>query len=145
MTGQPTAKARTRIQPNATWRVRAWPSLTLARFGVVSVATGSRLSSLITRKEWTESSVAQKFLEQSPNASEARARAAIAQAQVKSRSFHANPGFNYRRQELAKPGTSERFLSLNRNGDGTAPSGRDSETQAAAQVSEPSVNGTKPR
>lgn len=56
------------------------------------------LSGLCSAQEWTETSVVQKFLEQSPYAREARARAAIAQAEAKGRSLYANPSFNYTRE-----------------------------------------------
>ncbi len=56
------------------------------------------LSGLCSAQEWTETSVVQKFLEQSPYAREARARAAIAQAEAKGRSLYANPSFNYSRE-----------------------------------------------
>ena len=56
------------------------------------------LAGLCPAQEWTESSVVQKFLEQSPYAREARARAAIAQAEAKGRSLYANPSFNYSRE-----------------------------------------------
>jgi cobalt-zinc-cadmium efflux system outer membrane protein len=56
------------------------------------------LSGLCSAQEWTETSVVQKFLEQSPYAREARARAAIAQAEAKGRSLYGNPSFNYSRE-----------------------------------------------
>jgi cobalt-zinc-cadmium efflux system outer membrane protein len=56
------------------------------------------LAGLCSAQEWTETSVVQKFLEQSPYAREARARAAIAQAEAKGRSLYANPSFNYTRE-----------------------------------------------
>lgn len=56
------------------------------------------LSGLCSAQEWTETSVVQKFLEQNPYAREARARAAIAQAEAKGRSLYANPSFNYTRE-----------------------------------------------
>lgn len=56
------------------------------------------LASLCPAQEWTETSVIQKFLEQSPYARDARARAAIAQAEAKGRSLYANPSFNYSRE-----------------------------------------------
>lgn len=56
------------------------------------------LAGLCPAQEWTESSVVQKFLEQSPYAREVRARAAIAQAEAKGRSLYANPSFNYTRE-----------------------------------------------
>ncbi|MBX7136116.1 MAG: TolC family protein [Fimbriimonadaceae bacterium] len=56
------------------------------------------LSGLCSAQEWTETSVVQKFLEQSPYAREARARAAIAQAEAKGRTLYANPSFNYTRE-----------------------------------------------
>ncbi len=47
---------------------------------------------------WTETSVVQKFLEQSPYAREARARVAITEAEAKGRSLYANPSVNYSRE-----------------------------------------------
>lgn len=56
------------------------------------------LAGLSSAQEWTETSVVQKFLEQSPYAREARARAAIAQAEAKGRTLYVNPNFNYTRE-----------------------------------------------
>jgi cobalt-zinc-cadmium efflux system outer membrane protein len=66
-----------------------------AATSLLCLAALSRPSSA---QEWTETSVVQKFLEQSPYAREARARAAIAQAEAKGRSLYANPSFNYTRE-----------------------------------------------
>ncbi len=63
-----------------------------------SVLWMAAFAGLCTAQEWTESSVVQKFLEQNPYAREARARAAIAQAEAKGRSLYANPSFNYIRE-----------------------------------------------
>jgi len=49
-------------------------------------------------QEWTEPSVVQKFLEQSPFAREARARAAVVQAEARGRTYYSNPSFNYSRE-----------------------------------------------
>lgn len=49
-------------------------------------------------QEWTEASVIQKFLEQSPFAREARARVAAAEAEGRGRSLYANPTFHYIRE-----------------------------------------------
>jgi cobalt-zinc-cadmium efflux system outer membrane protein len=56
------------------------------------------LACLCSGQEWTESSVVQKFLEQSPFAREARARSAAAQAEARGRTLYANPSFNYSRE-----------------------------------------------
>jgi outer membrane protein, heavy metal efflux system len=49
-------------------------------------------------QEWTETSVVQKFVEQNPYTREARARAAIAQAEARGRTLYANPTFSYIRE-----------------------------------------------
>ncbi len=56
------------------------------------------LAAAAPAQEWTEAVVAQKFLEQSPQAREARARVAIAEAERRSRTLYANPSFNYSRE-----------------------------------------------
>ena len=53
---------------------------------------------LCSAQEWTESSVIQKFLEQSPYTRQARARVAIAQAEARGRTFYTNPSVNYTRE-----------------------------------------------
>jgi outer membrane protein, heavy metal efflux system len=53
---------------------------------------------LCSGQEWTETSVIEKFLEQTPYAREARARTAIAQAEARSRTLYANPSVNYTRE-----------------------------------------------
>jgi len=63
-----------------------------------SVLYMAALACLCSAQEWTEPSVVQKFLEQSPFAREARARAAIAQAEARGRTFYSNPSFNYSRE-----------------------------------------------
>ncbi|MBE0656705.1 MAG: TolC family protein [Bryobacteraceae bacterium] len=55
-------------------------------------------ATLCPAQEWTESDVVQKFLEQNPFAREARARAAVVQAEARGRTFHSNPSFNYSRE-----------------------------------------------
>lgn len=49
-------------------------------------------------QEWTEAQVVQKFLGQNPYAREARARAAIAQAESRGRTLYTNPSVNYSRE-----------------------------------------------
>ena len=56
------------------------------------------LSGLCSAQEWTETSVVQKFLEQSPYARESRARVAITEAEAKGRSLYANPSVSYSRE-----------------------------------------------
>lgn len=63
-----------------------------------SVLWMAAFAGLCTAQEWTESSVVQKFLEQNPYAKEARARAAIAEAEVRGRTLYANPRANYTRE-----------------------------------------------
>ena len=70
----------------------------LPKRAATSLLYVAALSGLCSAQEWTETSVVQKFLEQSPYAREARARAAIAQAEAKGRSLYANPSFNYTRE-----------------------------------------------
>lgn len=65
---------------------------------VTSVLYIAAFACLCPAQEWTESSVVQKFLEQSPFAREARARAAIVQAEARGRTFYSNPSFNYSRE-----------------------------------------------
>ena len=50
------------------------------------------------RAGWTETSVIQKFLEQTPHAREARARSAIARAEARARTLYATPSVNYTRE-----------------------------------------------
>lgn len=53
---------------------------------------------LCSAQEWTEASVVQKFLEQSPYSRQARARTAIAQAEIRGRTLYANPNVSYTRE-----------------------------------------------
>ena len=53
---------------------------------------------LCPAQEWTEAAVVQKFLDQSPQAREIRARVAIAQAETRGRSLYPNPSVNYSRE-----------------------------------------------
>ena len=64
----------------------------------ISLLYVAAFAGLCSAQEWTETSVVQRFLEQSPYAREARARAAIAQAEAKGRSLYANPSINYSRE-----------------------------------------------
>jgi cobalt-zinc-cadmium efflux system outer membrane protein len=63
-----------------------------------SVLCIAALARLCSAQEWTEASVIQKFLEQSPYAREARARTAVAQAEARGRTLYANPSVNYTRE-----------------------------------------------
>jgi outer membrane protein, heavy metal efflux system len=49
-------------------------------------------------QEWTEAVVVQKFLDQSPQARQARAQVAIAEADIRGRTLYANPSVNYSRE-----------------------------------------------
>ena len=49
-------------------------------------------------QEWTEASVVGKFLDQSPQAREMRARVALAEAEARGRTLYANPSVNYSRE-----------------------------------------------
>lgn len=73
-----------------------------------SVLYMAAFAGLCPAQEWTESSVVQKFLEQSPFAREARARTAIAQAEARGRTFYSNPSFSYSREGA---GLTEFFLA----------------------------------
>lgn len=63
-----------------------------------SVLCIAAFAGLCSAQEWTETSVIQKFLEQTPYAREARARTAIAQAEARGRTLYANPSVNYTRE-----------------------------------------------
>jgi cobalt-zinc-cadmium efflux system outer membrane protein len=63
-----------------------------------SVLSVSALACLCPAQEWTESSVVNKFLDQSPYARDARARAAITQAEARGRTFYSNPSLSYSRE-----------------------------------------------
>ncbi len=65
----------------------ATPALLMAAF-----------AGLCQAQEWTEAVVVQRFLDQSPQARENRARVAIAEADTLGRSFYANPRVNYSRE-----------------------------------------------
>lgn len=65
---------------------------------VTSALCMAAFACLSPAQQWTESSVVQKFLEQSPYAREARARTAIAQAEARGRTLYTNPAFNYSRE-----------------------------------------------
>ena len=70
-----------------------WPNRAAAR-----VLTIAAFAGLCSAQEWTETSVVQRFLEQSPYAREARARAAIAQAEARGRTLYPNPSISYTRE-----------------------------------------------
>jgi cobalt-zinc-cadmium efflux system outer membrane protein len=53
---------------------------------------------LCPAQEWTEAAVIQKFLDQSPQAREVRARVAVAEAEMRGRSLYPNPSVNYSRE-----------------------------------------------
>ena len=65
-----------------------------ATLALLAVALGTAISA----QEWTEAVVVQKFLEQSPQAREARARVAIVEAETRGRTLYTNPSFNYSRE-----------------------------------------------
>ncbi|MEX2262715.1 MAG: TolC family protein [Bryobacteraceae bacterium] len=66
------------------------------------------LAGVCTAQEWTEAAVVQRFLDQSPQAREARARVAIAEAETRDRSLYINPSVNYSREGA---GRTEFFLA----------------------------------
>src|SRR3712207_5429588 len=63
-----------------------------------SVLSMAALARVCSAQEWTEASIVQRFLEQSPYSREVRARSAIAEAQARRRTLYANPSFNYSRE-----------------------------------------------
>jgi hypothetical protein len=50
-------------------------------------------------QEWSEAQVIDRFLQQSPQTRELRARIAVTQAEARGRSLYPNPTFNYSREE----------------------------------------------
>lgn len=56
------------------------------------------VSGLCTAQEWTEAKIVAEFLNQSPQAREARASVAVAEAEARSRTRHVNPRVNYSRE-----------------------------------------------
>ena len=67
-------------------------------YAATSVLFMASFAGLCPAQEWTESSVVQKFLDQSPQARETRARVAIAEAESRGRSLYANPSVSYTRE-----------------------------------------------
>jgi cobalt-zinc-cadmium efflux system outer membrane protein len=63
-----------------------------------SVLCMAALAGLCAAQEWTEAGVIQKFLDQSPQVRETRARVAIAEADARSRSLSPNPRAIYSRE-----------------------------------------------
>src|SRR5438094_6201501 len=49
-------------------------------------------------QEWNEAQVIERFLQQSPQPRELRARVAIAQAEARGRALYPNPSFSYSRE-----------------------------------------------
>ena len=70
----------------------------LPKRAATSVPAMAALAVLCSAQEWTEANVIERFLQQSPLAREARARAAIAQAEARARTLYPNPSFNYTRE-----------------------------------------------
>jgi cobalt-zinc-cadmium efflux system outer membrane protein len=70
-----------------------WPKRAAA-FALYAAA----VSGLCTAQEWTEASIVAEFLNQSPQAREARARVAVAEAEARGRTRHSNPRVNYSRE-----------------------------------------------
>src|SRR5437773_10611163 len=60
-----------------------------------SVLFMAAFAGLCPAQEWTEAGVVQKFLDQNPQAREARARVAVAEAEARGRVLYANPSINY--------------------------------------------------
>lgn len=72
--------------------------MSLPNRAATSVLCMAAFAGLCPAQEWTETSVVQRFLDQSPYAREARARVAIAEAEAKGRSRYSNPSLNYSRE-----------------------------------------------
>ena len=72
--------------------------MALPNRAATSVLFVAALAGLCPAQEWTEAGVVQKFLDQSPQAREARARVAIAEAATRGRVLYANPKVNYSRE-----------------------------------------------
>ncbi len=72
--------------------------MALPNRAATSVLFVAALSGLSPAQEWTEASVVQKFLDQSPQAREARARVAVVEAEARGRSLYPNPSVNYSRE-----------------------------------------------
>lgn len=67
----------------------------LAGRAVLSVLPLLAMPGLAEAQDWTESSVIEQFLKQSPYAREFRSRVASAEAQAHGRALYSNPVFNY--------------------------------------------------
>jgi outer membrane protein, heavy metal efflux system len=74
------------------------PSRPSTRFLIAAAMASLLTPSQGRAQEWTESSIIQKFLEQSPHAREARARVAVAEAEARGRTLYTNPSVNYTRE-----------------------------------------------
>src|SRR6266567_4758871 len=72
--------------------------MALPNRAATSVLFVAALAGLCPAQEWTEAGVVQQFLDQSPQAREARARVAIADAETRGRVLYANPKVNYSRE-----------------------------------------------
>src|SRR2546423_4678960 len=71
--------------------------MALPNRAATSVLFMAALAGLCQAQEWTVAGVVQKFLE-SPQAREARARVAVAEAETRGRVLYANPSVNYSRE-----------------------------------------------
>jgi outer membrane protein, heavy metal efflux system len=67
---------------------------TLCRTAILALLAAA-ISSPGSAQEWTEARIIQKFLDQSPQAREARAQVAITEAETRGRGLYPNPRVNY--------------------------------------------------
>lgn len=72
--------------------------MSLFKSAIPSLLILGAFSFTIDAQEWTEAVVVQRFLDQSPQAREVRARVAITQAETRGRTLYANPSVNYSRE-----------------------------------------------
>jgi cobalt-zinc-cadmium efflux system outer membrane protein len=72
--------------------------MALPNRAATSVLFMAALAGRCPAQEWTEAGVVQKFLDQSPQAREVRARVAIAEAETLGRALYPNPRVNYSRE-----------------------------------------------
>ena len=71
----------------------------LLRSGIVTFSLLMLALTLPVRaQEWSEDQVIQRFLQQSPQTRELRARVAMAQAEARGRTLYPNPSFTYSRE-----------------------------------------------
>lgn len=72
--------------------------MSLCKSAVFSLLIIVAFSCTVDAQEWTEAVVIQRFLDQSPQVRETRARVAITEAETRGRTLYANPNVNYSRE-----------------------------------------------